>query len=138
LLQRINSFRSADNGSSAGEGVPPPTPASIAAAVKRTPKHQALAEQIEKFSAERETVIAQMRALIAEFAGDANDSAIRKLAKRREKLEETLLPLRTQIRDHRDAHAAAVEAALQPVRRDAVRRFLRLSAELSARCPIPQ
>jgi len=129
LLQRLNNFRTADR---SGDEVLPPSPAAIAASVKRTAKHQALAEEIERLSGERATVIAKMRELIAEFAGDANDSAIRKLAKRREKLEETLLPLRLQIRDHRDAHVAAVEAALQPVRRDAARRFLRLSAELSA------
>jgi hypothetical protein len=51
---------------------------------------------------------------------------------RREKLEQALQPLRTEIRHHCDNHAAAVAAALHPVRRDAARRFLRLSAELSA------
>jgi uncharacterized protein (UPF0335 family) len=127
LLQRLNNFRAADK-SSVDEGVPAPSPAAIAASVKRTAKHQALAEEIERLSGERETVIAKMRELIAEFAGGANDSAIRKLAKRREKLEQALQPLRTEIRHHCDNHAAA----LNPVRRDAARRFLRLSAELSA------
>jgi hypothetical protein len=120
LLQRLND-----------EGAPAPTPAATAAGVKRTAAHQALVEEIERLSAERAATLDSMKALIAEFS-ETNDSAIRKLEKRREKIENELRPLCMQIQPYRDIHAAAVAAALQPVRRDKARLFLRLSAELSA------
>lgn len=132
MLQRINNSRSADNESSADEGVPPPSPAAIAASVKQTPKHQALAQEIEKFSAERETVIAEMRAFIASNSSELNDAQIRKLAKRRENLEVTLRALRMEIQHHRDTHAAAIRAALQPARRDHAVAALHALAQLAA------
>jgi chromosome segregation ATPase len=125
LMFRSEKIRDADI------DLPLPTPAATSAGVKRTAAHQALAEAIEKLSAERAATLDSMKALIAEFS-ETNDSAIRKLEKRREKIENELRPLRMQVRHHCDAHAAAVAAALQPVRRDKARLFLRLSAELSA------
>jgi ElaB/YqjD/DUF883 family membrane-anchored ribosome-binding protein len=132
MLQRIgvNNFRSADKPAADGApGVPPPTPYELAASVRLTPEHAAIAGEIRTLENDRQAAFDEMRALIA---SEQNDSAIRKAAKRREKIEETLRPLRMQVRPLRDELAVRVRAALAPSRREHAGIALRALAQLAA------
>jgi hypothetical protein len=66
-----------------------------------------------------------MRTFIAGPRDEAGDSRIRRSGKRRDELQETLWPLRQQIRPLRDAHVAAIRAALEPRAREAAKAMLR-------------
>jgi hypothetical protein len=72
----------------------------------------ALATEISRLEALRETSLAEMRRLIADNGRRANDKAIRKLEIERNTLQEQIMPMRMAIRPLRMARAAEVRAAL--------------------------
>jgi hypothetical protein len=92
----------------------PPSPAAIAAGVKRSGAHQTLALRIAKLEGERQAAIDEMRGLIATNRDERNDKNIRLLEKSREAVEDKLRPLRMEVRAHRDEHSKAVIEALRP------------------------
>jgi hypothetical protein len=92
----------------------PPSPASIAAGVKRSGAHQSLVLRIQKLEAERQAAIDEMRVLIATNRNELHDKNISRLEKSREAIENKLRPLRLEGRGHRDEHSTRVRDALRP------------------------
>jgi hypothetical protein len=129
LLQRVNHFRSADK--PAADGAPGENPASIAAGVRKTSEHAALAAQISKLDVERQAVVDEMRVLISSNCGEMNDAQIRRLQKRRLEIEPALTEMRIACRPLREAHAARIAEALATSMRDRAVTVLRLLDELS-------
>jgi uncharacterized coiled-coil DUF342 family protein len=96
-----------------------PSPAAIAAGVAKSGKHRELDAKITELSAERETVIAEMRELTRTNRSELNDPQIRKLEKKRVAIEDNLRPLRMEIRGHRGEHSKRVRNALRGTIHDA-------------------
>jgi hypothetical protein len=98
----------------ADTGLPLPSAAAIAASVKRTAEHQALAQEIAELSDEREQIVAEMRALIATNSNELNDKSIARAGKKRGEAEGRLNALLREVRAHRDTHSRSVAEALRP------------------------
>jgi exonuclease VII large subunit len=110
---------------------PAPSPAAIAASVKRTAKHQALAEEIERLSSERAETIDSMRRLIATNSRELNDKEIRRAEEKRKGIEELLNALLREIRPHRAEHASRVAGALRGMVKGAALRMISALAEFN-------
>jgi hypothetical protein len=110
----------------------PPSPAAIAAGVRKSGAHQSLVLRIQKLEADRQAALDEMRALIAANRNELNDKAIRLLEKTREAIEETLRPLRMEIRGHREGHSTRVREALLPQIESAARTMVEALSGLTA------
>jgi hypothetical protein len=102
----------------------PPSAAAIAAGVRKSATHQTLALRIAKLEGERQSILDEMRELIASNRDERNDKAISKLGKTREAVEDKLRPLRMEVRGHRDEHSKAVIEALRPQGVEAVKAII--------------
>jgi hypothetical protein len=105
--------------------IAPPSVRALAAGVRKTARHEALAAKIAELEAEREACLSGMRTLIAGQRDESGDAQIRRLGKRRDELQEQLWPIRQEIRTHRDEHVSRVRKALQPRSREAAKTMLR-------------
>lgn len=111
---------------------PPPSAASIAASVRKSGAHQAMALRVAKVEAERVEALATVRRLIAENRDDRNDPEIRRLDKSLKTIESTLADLRRELRPHRDEHARRVAEALEPMRKAEAMRLVHALADARA------
>ncbi|HEX3496264.1 MAG TPA: hypothetical protein VHT02_03660 [Methylocella sp.] len=127
------------------ETQPPPSPeaiaAGIAANVKRTAEHAALADKIVNMDAERTAMNARLNELIrANYGQDGGPAAseIRKLHRGCHELQLKIQELRMAIRPLRDEHTANVGKAMAATRADAGRTMLRGLQTLHAGAALEQ
>jgi hypothetical protein len=110
-----------------------PTPAAVAASVRRVASLQAAELRIAKMTRERDELRTEQRRITASRPGDlgsASGREINRLAAAAEKLEAGIQSLRIELAPLQREHAAKIDAALAPVRRDEAQRALTALADL--------
>jgi predicted nucleic acid-binding Zn-ribbon protein len=122
------------NRSTLADALPAPTPAAIAAGVRRHAELQAGELQLSRLSNRIGELRDQQRSVIAAHHGDLDGTdfgrEVNRLAKEAEALEQQAHALRAQLAPARRTHAERVAAALRPQHQDAARRVVRAIAQI--------